>query len=60
MYEVRSYMHPPTSAKKPKKNSSWDAHICKIVGKGKAHVGKMDAILTDPLLDTRIKICCLL
>ena len=28
----------------------------KVIGKGKAHVGKMDAILTDSHLDTRIKI----
>ena len=25
---------------------SWDTHIAKVIGKGKAHVGKMDAILT--------------
>ena len=28
--------------------------------KGKAHVGKMDAILPDSHLDTRIKICVLM
>ena len=39
---------------------SWDAHIAKVVGKGKSQVGKMDAILTDPHLDTRIKICIIL
>ena len=38
---------------------SWDAHIAKVIGKGKAHVGKMVAILTDSHLDTRIKICIL-
>ena len=27
------------------------------MGKGKAHVGKMDAILTDSHLDTRVKMC---
>ena len=27
------------------------------MGKGTAHVGKMDAILTDSHLDTRIKVC---
>ena len=35
------------------KYCSWDPHIAKIVGKGKAHVGKMDAILTDSH-DTRM------
>ena len=35
---------------------SWDAHIAKMIGKGKSQAGKMDAILTDPHLDTRIKI----
>ena len=30
-----------------------------MIGKGKAHVGKMDAILTDPHLHTRITICIL-
>ena len=33
------------------KDCSWDAHT---TGKGKSQVGKMDAILTDPHLDTRI------
>ena len=32
----------------------------KVVGKGRAHVGKMDAILTDSHLDTRIKRCILM
>ena len=36
---------------------SWDAYIAKAVGKGKAHAGKMDAMLTDSHLDTRIKRC---
>ena len=31
------------------------AHIAKVIGRGKAHVGKMVAILTDSHLDTRIK-----
>ena len=35
-------------------------HIPKVMGKGKAHVGKLDAIPTDSLLDTRIKICILM
>ena len=25
----------------------WDTHLAKVIGKDKAHVGKMDAILTD-------------
>ena len=32
----------------------------KVIGKGKAHVRKMDAILTDSHLDTRIKRCILM
>ena len=37
-------------------------HTPKVIGKGNAHVGKMDAILTDSLLDTikRIKRCILM
>ena len=31
-----------------------------MIGKGKAHVGKADAILTDSHLDTRIKLCILM
>ena len=42
------------------KERPWDAHIAKVLGKGKAHVGKMDAILTDSHLDTRIKRCVLM
>ena len=42
------------------KDCSWDAHIAKQIGKGKARVGKMDAILTDSHLDTRIKRCILI
>ncbi|CAB1099601.1 unnamed protein product [Ectocarpus sp. CCAP 1310/34] len=42
------------------KECSWDAHIAKLIGKGKAQIGKMDEILTDPHLDTRIKRCVLL
>ena len=37
------------------KYCSRDTHIAKITGKGNTHVGKMDAILTDSHLDTRIK-----
>ena len=37
------------------KNCSWDAHINKIIGKGKAQIGGMDVILRDSHLDTRIK-----
>ena len=32
----------------------WEAHIAKVIGKGKSQVGKTDAILTDPHLDTRL------
>ena len=35
---------------------SWDAHTAKIIGKGRSHVGKMDATLTDSHLDTREQI----
>ncbi|MEP2874451.1 MAG: reverse transcriptase domain-containing protein [Hyphomicrobiales bacterium] len=42
------------------KDCSWDTHIAKVIGKGKAQVGKMDAILTDSNLDTRIKRCNLM
>ena len=42
------------------KDCSWDAHIAKVIGKSKSQVGKMDAILVDPLLDTRIKIFILM
>ena len=38
------------------KDCSWDTHITKVAGKGKPHVGKVDAILTDSHLDTTIKI----
>ena len=34
---------------------SWDAYIAKAVGKGKAHAGKMDAMLTDSHLDCRVR-----
>ena len=37
------------------KDCCWDAHIPKVIGKGE--LGKMDAILTNPHLDTRTKIC---
>ena len=39
---------------------SRDAHIAKVIEKGKLRPGKMDAILTDPHLDARIKICILM
>ena len=42
------------------KECSWDAHIAKVIGKGKAQVGKMDAIITDSHRDTRIKVCILI
>ena len=31
-----------------------------MIGKGKAHVGKMDAILSDTHLDARVKICIMM
>ena len=39
---------------------SWDTHIAKVIGNGKARKGKMDTILTDSHLDTRIKRCILM
>ena len=42
------------------KACSWDAHIPKALGKGKAHLGKTGAILTESHLDTRIKRCSLI
>ena len=42
------------------KECSWDAHIAKAIGKGKLQVGKTDAILPDPHLDTRIRRCILM
>ena len=42
------------------KECSWDAHTAKVIGKGKTHVGKMDAILTDSHLYARIKRCILM
>ena len=42
------------------KDCSWDANMAKVIGKGKSQVGKMDVILTDPHLDTRITICILI
>ena len=42
------------------KGCSWEAQIAKVIGKGKSQVGKTDAILADPHLDTRIKICVLM
>ena len=42
------------------KDCSWDAHIAKVIGEGKVHVGKMDAILTDSHLDTRVNRCIMM
>ena len=44
------------------KDCSWDAHMAKakVIGKGEAHVGKMDAVLTDSQLDPRVKVCILM
>ena len=39
---------------------SWEAHVVKVIGKGKAYVGKMDAILIGSHLDTRTKRCILM
>ena len=41
------------------KYCSWTAHRAKVVWKGRAHVGKMDAIQTDSLPDARVEICIL-
>ena len=42
------------------KDCFWDAHMTEVIGKGKSEVGKMDAILTDPHLDTTITVCILI
>ena len=42
------------------KDCCWDAHLAKIIGKGKSQVGKMGAILTDTHLIAKIKICNLI
>ena len=42
------------------RDCSWDAHVAKVIGKGKSRVSKMDAILTDPRVDTGTKICILI
>ena len=36
------------------KYCSWGTHTAKVMGKGIPHVDKMDAILTDSHLGTRI------
>ena len=41
------------------KDCSWNAHIAKVIGKGQSQVDKMDAILTDTHLDSRIERCIL-
>ena len=38
-----------------KQSGSWDAHINKIIEKGKPQIGKMDVILRESQLDTRIR-----
>ena len=38
----------------------WDTNIPKVMGKGKAHLGKVDAILTNSHLDTKINMCILM
>ena len=42
------------------KNCSWDARINIVMEKGNAEVGRMDVILRDSHLNTRIKRCILL
>ena len=42
------------------KHCFWDAHINKVIQKGKAEVGRMDVILRDSHIDSRIKRCILL
>ncbi|CAM9483396.1 unnamed protein product, partial [Sphacelaria rigidula] len=42
------------------KHCSWDAYINRVIKKGKAQMGRMDVILKDPHLDTRIKRCILM
>ena len=36
------------------KDCSWDIRVAKAIGKGKAHIGKMDAILADSRHDTTV------
>ena len=40
-------------ARRPKKVFSWDVHRAKVIRKGNAHIGKMDAILTDSHLEKK-------
>ena len=42
------------------KNCSWDVHINKVIEKGKVQIGKMDVIVRESHLDTRIKRCFLM
>ena len=42
------------------KECSWGEDIAKVIGKRKTHVRKIDAILTDSQLDTRIKRCIMI
>ena len=42
------------------KDCSWNAYIAKVIGTGKPQAGKMNVMLTDPCLGTRIKICTLM
>lgn len=42
------------------KYCSWSAPRSKVIFKGKAHVGKTDAILRDAHVVTRIKRCILI
>ena len=42
------------------KECSWDANTAKVITKGESQVGKMNAILTDPHVDTGVKRCILI
>ena len=40
------------------KNCSWETHINKVIQKGKPEVGRMDVILRDSHIATRMERCC--
>lgn len=42
------------------KDCPWDTHISEVIENGKSQVGKIDAILTDPRVNTRFAICILI
>lgn len=41
------------------KNCSWDVHMEEVIGKGKTRKDKIDVILTDSNLGSKIKVCIL-